>query len=87
MIEEELAIREFIPTIERIVAIRGETTPCEWEVLTDRGLTRFTLDNDDDVRRISRSRVIITDLRKLRFQVFDVAKLDAHSRKALERYL
>lgn len=87
MVDEELALREFMPAIERIVAIRGETTPSEWEVITDRGLTRFTLDNDDDVRQINPSRVIITDIRKLRYQVRDVARLDLFSRRALERYL
>ena len=86
-VDEELALREFMPVIERIVAIRGETTPSEWEVITDRGTTRFTLDNDDDVRMISPSRVIITDLRKLRYHVRDIAKLDLVSRRLLERYL
>ena len=87
MVDEELALREFMPGIEKIVAIRGETTPSEWEVITDRGPTRFTLDNDDDVRQISAQRVIITDIRKLRYQVREIAKLDVYSRRALERYL
>lgn len=87
MVEEELALREFMPGIEKIVAIRGETTPSEWEVITDRGPTRFTLDNDDDVRQINAGRVIITDVRKLRYQVRDIARLDLYSRRSLERYL
>ena len=48
---------------------------------------KVTLDNDDDVRQISAHRVIITDIRKLRYQVRDIAKLDVYSRRALERYL
>jgi hypothetical protein len=87
ILEDELALREFVPTIERVVRVSAEGTPSDWEVVTDRGPTRFTLDNEDEVRRLGPFRVMIIDARKLRFQVPDTRKLDSLSRRILERYL
>src|SRR3954463_13900111 len=43
MIDEELARREFVPVIERIVVVPGGIGPAlHWEVRTDRGVTRLT---------------------------------------------
>ena len=55
-----------MPVIRRIVRISGEGAPSQWDVETDRGPTRFTLDSEDDVRRLGAHRVMITDARKLR---------------------
>ncbi|MGE3820041.1 MAG: DUF1854 domain-containing protein [Isosphaeraceae bacterium] len=87
LLQEELALREFVPVIRRIVRVSGDTIPSEWEVQTDRGPSVFTLDNDEDVRRLSDHRVLITDSRKLRYQVLDLRALDTASRRALERFL
>ena len=87
LLEDELALREFVPTIHRVIRVTAEGTPSDWEVETDRGPTRFTLDNEDDVRRLGPNRVMIIDARKLRFQVPDTRKLDSLSRRILERYL
>lgn len=87
IIEDELALREFTPIIKRIVRLSGEISPSDWDVETDRGATRFTLDSEDDVRRISAHRVLITDSRKLRYQVPDIRLLDVSSRRILERFL
>jgi hypothetical protein len=87
VLEEELAQREFVPVIRKIVRVSGETSPCDWDVETDRGATRFTLDTEDDVRRLGPHRVLITDARKLRYQVPDTRALDAASRRILDRYL
>jgi hypothetical protein len=87
LLAEELGLREFVPVIRRIVRISGETLPADWEVETDRGLSRFSLENDEDVRRINDHRVFITDARKLRYQVPDLRALDPESRRALDRFL
>jgi hypothetical protein len=87
LIEDELAQREFAPIIKRIVRVSGETSPSDWDVETDRGPTRFTLDNVDDVRRLGPHRVLITDARRLRYQIPDARALDAASRRVLERFL
>ncbi len=87
LLRNELALREFLPVIERIHRVTGEGTPSDWEVITDRGETRFSLENDDDVRQIGPNRVLITDARKLRYQIPDLRDLDARSIRIIERYL
>ena len=87
VLDEELRRREFLPMILRIVRVIGEATPADWEVETDRGPTRFTLDSEDDIRSLGPHRLMITDSRKLRYHVLDSRSLDAPSRRLLERFL
>ena len=86
-LERELALRDFVPVILRIIRVSGESTPCDWEVETDHGTTRFTLDNEDDVRQLGPQRVMIGDSRKLRYQIPDTHALDGHSRRLLDRFI
>lgn len=86
-LQAELARREFVPILERIVSISSPTPPAEWEVLTDRGPTRFLFNTEDDVRRLGPKRALIVDSRGMRYEVPDVTALDAPSRKVLERFL
>ena len=85
-LERELALRDFVPVIERVLRISSESTPCDWEVETDHGPTRFTLDSEDDVRRLGPYRVMIGDSRKLRYQIPDLRILDGQSRRLLDRF-
>jgi hypothetical protein len=87
LLEEELSLREFIPVIKRIVRVSADSFPSDWDVTTDRGPTRFTVDAEEDIRRLGPSRVMITDARRLRYQIPDVSALDAQSRRMLERFL
>ncbi len=87
LLEKELSLREFVPVIARIDRVSGETTPCDWDVETDHGPTRFTLDNEDDVRWIGENRIMIVDSRKLRYQIPDTRALDGHSRRLLDRFI
>lgn len=87
LLKEELAQREFVPAIARIVAVSADAAPCDWEVETDRGPTRFTLSNEDDVRLLGPHRALIADSQGLRYQIPDLRVLDAGSRKILERFL
>jgi hypothetical protein len=86
-LEQELALREFIPAIQRIERISDEGFPSDWHVLSNRGPTQFTVDNEEDIRLLGPSRVMITDSRRLRYQVPDVRTLDRASRRLLERFL
>lgn len=86
-LEEELARREFVPVIERIVRVSAPHPPAEWEVLTDRGPTRFTFNSEDDLRRLGPRRALIVDARGMRYEVPDVASLDPESRRVLDRHL
>lgn len=83
---QSLAAREFMPKIEKIVQAPSEAMPADWEVVTDRGLTRFTLNGEDDIRRLDRYRALIVDAQGIRYLIPDTRKLDVRSRRALERY-
>jgi hypothetical protein len=87
MLRMDLARREFMPLLQRIVRISTNAEPCEWEVETDRGRTSFVLRSDEDVRRLDDSRAMVTDANGVSYLIPDLASLDAGSRRYLERYL
>jgi hypothetical protein len=87
VLQAELSQREFIPVVRRIVRMAAFSEPSEWVVETDRGPTQFLLGNEEDVHRIDAKRAMIVDTNGVRYLIADVAALDAHSRRILERYL
>lgn len=87
LIREELASREFMPEITNIVSVTSFSTPCTWQVQTDRGDTRFVLRGDEDIRRVGPTLLLITDSRGIQFLIRDPAQLSKDSRKILDRFL
>lgn len=87
LIEEELAAREFMPEIEQIIEVSGFICPSIWLLRTNRGPTELQLKGEEDIRRLSRTRLLITDSRGIHFLVRDIDALDRHSRKLLDRFL
>lgn len=88
LIEEELAVREFMPTITRITAVSSFSTPSTWDVETDRGRAQLILKGEEDIRRLgSRNALLIAAADGVQFRVPDVAALDKASRRLLERFL
>jgi hypothetical protein len=87
LIEAELAEREFAPRVQRIVSVSSFSTPSTWQVETDRGTTSFVLKGEEDIRRIERTRLMISSGEGLHFVVADVTRLDRHSKRLLERFL
>ncbi|UUX96489.1 DUF1854 domain-containing protein [Aquabacterium sp. J223] len=87
LLEEELAPREFIPRIERLVAVSSFITPCTWTVETDRGPTDFQLKAEEDIRRLPGGALLISAGSGVLFSVTDRFALDRPSRRLLERFL
>jgi hypothetical protein len=88
LIEEELARREFMPVLERIVSVSGFSTPCTWTVETDRGRAEFVLRGDEDIRRIGSARaLLIADAHGINYLVPDQSTLDVYSKRVLDRFL
>ena len=83
----DLARREFMPVLQRIVRISTNAEPCEWDVETDRGRTSFVLRSDEDVRRLDDRRAMVTDANGVSYLIPGLASLDAASQRYLERYL
>ena len=87
LIEEELASREFVPEIEKISEVSSFACPSTWQVVTNRGATELTLKGEEDIRRLSHTRLLIADSHGIEFLVRDLSRLDQHSRKLLDRFL
>ncbi|CAN5846110.1 DUF1854 domain-containing protein [soil metagenome] len=87
LISAELAGREFMPEIKKIVSITSYATPCTWRVMTDRGDTAFVLKGDEDIRRIGQASILISDNHGIHFLIRDMYEIDKHSRKILDRFL
>nr|CBA27874.1 hypothetical protein Csp_A04450 [Curvibacter putative symbiont of Hydra magnipapillata] len=88
LIRAELATREFMPVIERIVSVTSYSTPCTWTVETDRGTTEFVLRGDEDIRRIGKDNaLLIADAHGIQYLVRDQFAMDTHSKRVLDRFL
>lgn len=87
LLEEQLAQRQFLPVIDRILRVSGNSEPCEWQVQTDRGETTFVLKSEDDVRRLSSFQVLVVDGHGIRYLIPDYRNLDAKSRRIVEWYV
>ncbi len=87
ILEADLARREFIPVITKIIKVHGESHPTEWDLRTDRGDVKIIINGDDDVRQIGPRRALLVDGQGVRYLIPDIQKLDAASKRALEVWL
>ena len=53
LLEEDFAVREFVPVVQRIEAIDAISVPSVWTVMTDKGRTTLTLRAEEDIRNES----------------------------------
>lgn len=87
LVEEELASREFVPEIERILDVSSFACPSTWQVVTNRGAATLLLKGEEDIRRLSQTQMMISDTHGIQFLIRDIATLDGASRKLLDRFL
>lgn len=87
LIDAELATREFMPEIRRIVGVSTYATPSTWTVETDRGQTDLVLRGEEDIRRLTGTTLLISDSHGIHYLIRDQLALDKHSRKILDRFL
>ena len=87
LVGEELASREFMPEIRRILGVSSFATPCTWRVETDRGSTSFILKGEDDIRRFAGQELLVADFNGIQFRIRDPHALDRNSRRILDRFL
>jgi hypothetical protein len=62
-------------------------TPSTWTVETDRGTSRFMLKGEEDIRRLTGTVLLINDADGVQYLIRDLAAMDRHSRKLLDRFL
>lgn len=82
-----LQASEFVPRIQRIVHVSGNSVPCSWDVLTDRGEHHFVVEEEKDVRALPGRRILVIDGHGIRYQIDDLTKLDSYSRRVIEWYV
>lgn len=87
LIQAELAQREFMPRLRRLLRVSSFSTPSTWSVETDRGATSFVLKGEEDIRRLPGNALLITSGQGLVFSVPDRTALDRASKRLLERFL
>ncbi len=88
LIEQDLAVREFVPTIERILKVSSFSTPSTWDLQTDRGNTQMVLKAEEDIRKLAgRTKLLIAGQDGVQYRIPDTNQLDKASRKLLERFL
>ena len=87
LIEAALQTREFMPVIERLLAVSSFATPSTWDVQTDRGRAQLLLKGEEDIRRLSSTVMLIADAQGVQYLIRDMTNMDRQSRKLLDRFL
>jgi hypothetical protein len=87
LLEDELKSREFLPVIKRIRDVSTFAVPSTWEVETDRGVARFVLKGEEDIRRVAESTLLIADSHGVQYLLRNTEALDKASKKLLDRFL
>ena len=87
LLQEELALRDFMPVITRLVKVSTFSTPSIWTVETDRGPTTFVLKGEEDIRRLDAVSLLIAGSEGVQYSVKDMTALDRGSKKLLGRFL
>jgi ABC-type multidrug transport system ATPase subunit len=83
---QALEASELLPKVERIASIREEATRSVWQVVTDRGMREFVVEQEDHIRRLPDGRHLISDGYGMRYLVPPVDQLDARSRRLLSPF-
>ena len=84
---QALTEREFLPVIEKLEGVSSFATPSTWSVVTNRGTTQFLLKGEEDIRRLTGTVLLINDADGVQYMIRDLADMDKHSRKLLDRFL
>ena len=88
MLEEQMNLRYFTPIITKIINIKDEYGYAYFDVVTDRGACRFTINiGGSAVVHLSDTRILISDIDENRFEIPDVLKLSIGERKKLDLFL
>jgi hypothetical protein len=87
LLVDDLAAREFAPTLLKLHKVSSFGVPSTWTVSTDRGDAQFVLKAEEDIRRLEGGALLIASAHGVQFRIPDVKALDRASRKLLERFL
>lgn len=86
-LREALQEREFLPEILRLISVSSFATPSEWLVDTNRGQTRLILKAEEDIRRLNRDVLLLSDNHGVQYLIRDPQRWDRHARRLLDRFM
>lgn len=93
LVEEDLRLRYFTPQVTQILDLRDELTGGRsggvvWELMTDRGPARLHMPNTNEhIQVLGGGRLLLSDRAGQRFEIADLSRLDAGSRRLLSRFV
>lgn len=88
MLKEQLTLHYFTPTITKINGIKDEYGYAYWNVVTNYGACRFTIQmGGNAVVHLSDTRILIIDIDENRFEIPDITALSSSERKKLDLFL
>ncbi len=88
IIEKEVSKRYFTPVIQSIRNVRERFGVYDWEVETDRGPAKFMVRGlHTNVDRLPPRRLLVKDTHNNRYEIPDIAELDARSLGFINRML
>ncbi|MEJ8846639.1 DUF1854 domain-containing protein [Variovorax rhizosphaerae] len=87
LLQQDLAARDFAPTLMKLHRVSSFGVPSTWHISTDRGETSFVLKAEEDIRRLEGGALLIGSAQGVQFRIADVKALDRASKKLLERFL
>ena len=88
MLTEQLNLHYFTPIITKIINIKDEYGYAYFDVVTDRGACRFTINmGGHAVVHLSETRILISDIDENRFEIPDITKLTTKELKKLDLFL
>ena len=86
-VESCIQNREFMPEILKLDSVNSFVTPCRWRIQTHKGATELLLKGEEDIRRLNSNTLIVSDAYGVQYLIKNLAAMDRHSRKLLDRFL
>ena len=85
----ELGLHYFVPEIKQVFNVKEELGFLYWTVKTDKGRKEFVMRNSviHYAREVSPGHWLLIDVNEARYEIPDVAALDVHSQKLVQRFL
>ncbi len=85
----ELGLHYFVPVIMQVFEIKEELGFLYWTVQTDKGRKEFVMRNSviHYAREVAPGHWLLIDVNEARYEIPDVAALDAHSQKLIQQFL
>ena len=77
----------YVPKIVRVLSVTETFGLSRWEVMTDRGYAAFEITDREGIRKLPGGRYLIHDPDGNRYEIEDLAKLDAQSQGMLQSEL